>query len=189
MSEANTYPLDLHMLINEKTWAPISQLGLGGRVHLTDPEGTDISWTLLEQGWAPGQAFGRKIHWGHLHAHTTTPVPEKTDARGVVAGTTSHFARPFPQIRVSLEDGQVQSIEGGGGYGDAWRDLDGETRSIQYPVFPRPGLFWLVEAAIGTNPKISRSPDIRRLVRGHRVGAPPFGSHSPGIRHLLARPR
>ena len=96
-SEANSYPLDLHMLINEKTWAPLAQLGRGGRVHLTDVEGTDISWTLLDDGWTPGQAFARRIHWGHLHAHTTTPVPALTDASGVVAGTTAHFARPFPQ--------------------------------------------------------------------------------------------
>jgi hypothetical protein len=165
-SEANTYPLDLHMLINEKTWAPIAQLGRGGRVHLTDPEGTDISWTLLADGWAPGQAFARRIHWGHLHAHTTTPVPALTDASGVVAGTTAHFARPFPQIRVHVDQGQVRSVEGGGQYGDAWRDLDRETRTVHYPVFPRPGLFWLVEAAIGTNPKISRSSNIRCLSSG-----------------------
>ena len=166
LSEANTYPLDLHMLINEKTWAPISQLGRRGRIRLTDPEGTDISWTLLDEGWEPGANFARKIHWGHLRAHTSTPVPKRTDAEGVVAGTTNHFSRPFPQIRVSVEGGQVQSVEGGAAYGDAWRALDAETASIHYPVFPRPGLFWLVEVAIGTNPKISRAPDIRKLSSG-----------------------
>ena len=57
-------------------------------------------------------------------------------------------------------------MEGGGQYGDAWRDLERETHDIHYPVFPRPGLFWLVEAAIGTNPKISRSPDISHLSSG-----------------------
>ena len=165
-SEANTYPLDLHMLINHKTWDPLAEKGLGGRIHLTDAEGTDISWTLPEEAWGPLQAFGRKIHWGHLHTHPTTPTPAKTDAEGVVCGTTSHFARPFPRIRLQVEGGKVQSIAGGGGYGEAWRALDDETRSIHYPVFPRPGLFWLVEAAIGTNPKISRGNDIRRLSSG-----------------------
>jgi hypothetical protein len=165
-SEANTYPLELHKRINEKTWAPIAELGHGGRVHLTDPEGTDLTWSLPEEGWAPGAAFGRRIHWGHLHTHTTTPVPEHADATGVVAGTTSHFSRPFPQLRLEIERGKVVSIEGGGGYGEAWRELDEETGDVHYPVFPRPGLFWMVEAAIGTNPKIARAPDIRLLSSG-----------------------
>ena len=121
--------------------ASLAQLRRGGRVHLTDVEGTVISWTLLDDGWAPGQAFARRIHWGHLHAHTTTPVPALTDASGVVAGTTARFARPFPQIRVQVARGQVIAVEGGGQSGDAWRDLERETRNVHYPVFPRPGLF------------------------------------------------
>lgn len=166
LSEANTFPLELHKLINEKTWSPISQLGRGGRVHLTDPEGTDVTWTLRGEGWEPGAPFARRIHWGHLHTHTTTPVPQETDARGIVAGTTSHFSRPFPQVRLHIEGGKVANIEGGGAYGEAWRELDDETRDVHYPVFPRPGLFWMVEAAIGTNPKISRAPDISMLSSG-----------------------
>ena len=165
-SAANSYPLELHMLINERTFAPI-RAARGGRVHLTDAEGTDIEWTLREEGWIPGAPFGRpNPHWGHLHAHTTTPVPELSDARGVVAGTTSHFARAFPQLRLVVEDGKVQQIDSGGDYGAAWRELDTETRDVHYPVFPRPGLFYMVEAAIGTNPKISRASDIRMLSSG-----------------------
>lgn len=166
-SEANTYPLELHMLINELTWRPLEAKGKRGRVHLTDAEGTDISWTLLDEGWAtPRAAFGRKIHWGHLHAHTTTPVPEYSDAVGTVGGTTSHFSRAFPRIELTVDRGQVQEIRGGGGYGEAWREINKDTRNIHYPVFPRPGLFWMVEAAIGTNPMISRAHDISRLSSG-----------------------
>jgi hypothetical protein len=165
-SDANRYPLDLHMLINELTWRPIEQHGRRGRMHLTDVEGTDLSWTLLDDAWAPGQAFGRPIHWGHLHAHSTTPVPELTDAAGVVRGTTSHFARPFPRLSLTVESGRLRGIEGGGAYGEAWRELDAATRGVHYPVFPGPGLFFMVEVAIGTNPFISRALDISHLSSG-----------------------
>lgn len=166
VNPANVYPLELHKRINEVTWRPLQERGKRGRVHLTDPEGTDLSWTLREEGWAPGAAFARRIHWGHLYAHLTTPIPETTDARGVVAGTTSHFSRPFPRITLQLEGGLVRQIDGGGAYGEAWRELDAATRSVHYPVFPGPGLFWMVEAAIGTNPMIKRADDISRLSSG-----------------------
>jgi hypothetical protein len=60
----------------------------------------------------------------------------------------------------------VESVEGGAAYGRAWRDLLDESRATQYPCFPRPGLFWLWEIAIGTNPKISRPERIDRLSSG-----------------------
>jgi len=45
LQRSTTYPLDLHLLINKKTWEPIWEYGRGGRARLTDAERTDISWT------------------------------------------------------------------------------------------------------------------------------------------------
>ena len=48
--------------------------------------------------------------------------------------------------------------------GRLWRRvaaLEDESRDIQYPCFPAPGLFWIWEIAIGTNPKIVRPSNIR----------------------------
>ncbi len=167
LSGATTYPLDLHYKINEKAWAIIWEKGRGGRARLTDPEGTDLSWTYWDDYYGLySYGFAATPRYGHLLAHPTTPLIAKGDVAGVVAGTTSHFSRPFPHLRAELEAGQIVRLTGGGGYGDAWRDLLEESKRLQYPCFPRPGLFYLWEVAIGTNPKIARPSRIDRYSSG-----------------------
>ena len=165
---AGAFPLDLHREINMNTWGRIWQ-SAGGTVRLTDPEGTDLTFTLHPEYFdgtrrnfteKPTRAFG------HLLGHAPTPIIDKEDATGVIAGTTSHVGRPFPRIKVHLEGGRVEAIEGGGPYGDAWRELLKETKGQQYPDFPRPGLFWLWEVAIGTNPWTVRSPNVHMVSSG-----------------------
>ncbi|HWP35474.1 MAG TPA: hypothetical protein VNM66_07750 [Thermodesulfobacteriota bacterium] len=176
-----TYPLELHELINRKTWEIIWTKGRGGRARLTDPEGTDITWTYWEE-YYDGSRYGfcETPREGHLHSHPVTPIIAKEDAAGVVAGTTSHFARAFPRIEVELEGGQVVRVRGGAGYGDAWRELLEEGRRIHYPCFPRPGLFYLWEAAIGTNPKIRRPAGIER----HASGGFEWERRRSGVIHM-----
>ena len=166
---AGGFPRDLHRMINMTTWNKIWHRGPGGTVRLTDPEGTDITFSLHKEYFdgsrrnfteTPTRAFG------HLHGHPPTPILDKEDATGVIAGTTSHVGKPFPRIKVHIEGGRIEAIEGGGPYGDAWREVLNETKNIQYPSFPRPGLFWLWEVAIGTNPWTVRSPNINMVSSG-----------------------
>src|SRR5215470_576305 len=112
------------------------------------------------------RGYGETPWWGHVMGHAPTPLLPQEDASGVVRGTTNHFSRPFQPIQVTLEQGRVESVEGGGAYGSAWRELLGESRATQYPCFPRPGLFWLWEITIGTNPKIRRPHRIDLLSSG-----------------------
>ena len=166
-SKATVFPRDLHMMINIKTWNIFWQTGRGGKVKLTDPEGTELTWTLWEEYFdGTRRGYVEVPWWGHLMGHSPTPLLAKEDATGVVCGTTCHFAPPFPRIRVTLQDGKVEKVEGGGKYGEAWGGLLEETKKIQYPCFPRPGLFWLWETAIGTNPKILRPSNIKYLSSG-----------------------
>src|SRR3989338_8278223 len=159
----NTFPLDLHLLINMKTWEIIWEKARGGKARLTDPEGTDLSWTYWEEYYdGSRRGFSASPRHGHLHSHPVTPIIAKDNTAGVVAGTTSHFSRAFPRIKVELEAGQIVRVVGGAAYGDAWRDLLEEGKKIQYPCFPRPGLFYLWESAIGTNPKIMRPSGVDR---------------------------
>ena len=166
-SPATVYPRDLHTLINLKTWWSFYKDGRGGKVRVTDPEGTDFSYTLFPEYFdGTRRGYTDVPWWGHLLAHGPTPILPKEDATGVVMGTTSHFQRPFPRIKVTLEKGRVEKVEGGGDYGDGWRALIEESKNTQYPCFPRPGLFWLWEVAIGTNPKIARPRNIQLLSSG-----------------------
>ncbi len=165
-SEATLFPRDLHTRVNEIAWRPIWE-GAGGRMRLRDPEGTDLSWDLWPEYFEhPSAMFGPVPRWNHLMSHPPTPLSARESATGVVRGTVNHFGRPFPPIAVHVDHGRVERVEGGGKYGDAWRELFDEAKAIQYPVFPRPGLFWLWEVAIGTNPKIVRPPRIERLSSG-----------------------
>jgi hypothetical protein len=166
-SEATLYPRDLHARINEVAWRPIWEEGSGGRVHLSDPEGTDVSWDMWPEYYDRVSAqFGPVPRWNHLMSHPPTPLSERESTTGVVRGTMNHFGRPFPPIGVRVEKGKVEAVEGGGAYGDAWRALLREAEDIKYPSFPRKGLFWMWEAAIGTNPKIVRPRNIRMLSSG-----------------------
>jgi hypothetical protein len=84
------------------------------------------------------------------------PPPVFPDANGVISGTCGHYGF-FPHVRVYLRHGQIEKIEGGGKYGDLWREFRDELSDIQYPHFPSPGYYYLHEMALGTNPKAARN--------------------------------
>ena len=181
LQRSTTYPLNLHLLINKKTWDPIWEKGRGGKARLTDPEGTDISWTYWEKYYDGSRyGFSATPRNGHLFSHPVPPLVAEENAAGVVTGTTSHFSKAFPQVKVELEAGQIIKVVGGDAYGDAWRDLLEESRHTQYPCFPRPGLFYLWEAAIGTNPKILRPSRIER----HSSGGFEWERRRSGVIHM-----
>ncbi len=96
--EIVTYPSEIIALSSQITWDAIWWKGRGGRVRLTDLEGTDISYSLNETYW-DGSHHGwiaePKRWYGHLFGHPTPPLPY-ADASGTVKGTTSHFSRAFP---------------------------------------------------------------------------------------------
>lgn len=154
-------PLDLVSLINQKAWAQIVSSKV---LRLTDPEGTDIKWTNYDdkRRYIENHLLARPWHIGYNHAG-------KDDCTGIVAGTLNHLGA-FPHIKAHIEGGQVIKIEGGGKYGEVWREKLEEYKNVKFPPAPLatdvnttfeikdPGFFWYFEGAIGTLPCAFRSP-------------------------------
>jgi len=116
------------------------------------------------------------------------PIIAKEDAAGVVAGTTSHFSKAFPQVKVELEGGQIVKVHGGAAYGDAWRTLLDESRNTKYPCFHGQDYFtsgkWLSGPILRSCAERYRKAFLRRL----RVGAAPLRRDPHGLRHAVAFP-
>ena len=158
------FPWPVWDLINKKTWEPIWTRGKGAWVHLTDPEGSDMRFRLKEEHWEASHYEGHRrrfepnYYLGHLFGYPTPPYSPGIEADGVLAGTINHYSRPFPHAKAFFEGGKVTRVEGGGEYGDKWREIMELTKDIKYPEYPDKGLFWMWEVAIGTHPKMARPP-------------------------------
>lgn len=160
------FPWPLWDLINRKAWQPIWEKGRGASVHLTDPEGTDLHFTLRPEHWTAEhyastnsrRRFQQEYYLAHLYGWPTPPYRPDPPAEGVVAGTINHYSRPFPHCLATVEGGKVTKVEGGGEYGERWREIMDLTKDIKYPEFPDKGLFWWWECAIGTHPRMVRPP-------------------------------
>jgi hypothetical protein len=136
-------------------------------VRITSPEGTDIGWEVTEQQaelWPQGAYIS-----GHILGSTIQGIrfghPVETFLReaqilmptlnGVIGGTSNHTGY-YPHIQVTVESGMIANIEGGGRYGELWREVVERYRDTQYPGFPYRGWAYFNDCSIGTNPKSYR---------------------------------
>ena len=168
MGPAMDFPIELAKFIDEKVHAQVMSCR---SLRLTDPEGTDISWTNYDDGrfLNPDHIFARPYNIGYGFGG-------KDDCTGVLAGTLNHMGA-FPHVRAYIEGGQVVKVEGGGRYGDVWREKLEKYRGVKLPPvtygksqpmvsgneerttyeLPDAGLFWFFEAGIGTIPGLFRT--------------------------------
>jgi hypothetical protein len=176
MGQLGTYPGDVWQLAEDQSVEPLVHVD---KLEITDPEGTNITADISEEmahNWSrgvyqrghlymfPNQATGRfgysVIDYPAFQGEWLPREPMAL-ANGVVAGTTNHTGY-FPRWEVTLEDGYVRDVKGGGPFGDALKEF------LQYPnindkVMPfhnenHPGYWWLYEVAMGTHPKGFRNP-------------------------------
>lgn len=161
ISRMNGYPDEVWRLIDLKL---VNSFRDAAEVRITSPEGTDIGWKVTPEqaalwpkgAYISGHVLGstiQGIRFGHpvetflREAKTLMPT-----LNGVVGGTSNHTGY-FPHIKVHIESGMITKIEGGGKYGDLWRDVVEEYKNVQYPGFPYKGWAYFNDASIGTNPK------------------------------------
>lgn len=187
------YPEKVLEAIDRKAWEVIR---FANEVRIADPEGTDLSfhywddyWQIVEgthptfkvrgSGIGPGQSEVPQIS-SHLNALPRYVLP-KSDATGVLAGTVDHIG-PYPRVVARLKNNKVQTIEGGGRFGDLWRAYLEKTREIKYPHSPGPGCDWLMEGALGSHPHIARPFNVLESA-GARSGWP-YDRNRSGVLHF-----
>jgi len=132
-------------------------------VRFTAPEGTNVGFSITAEEaelWSKG---AYEVTWikmsplGATHQIYYFEGIKKLVApkiRGVIAATGGHSGW-FPRMKVYLEGGQVQRVEGGGRYGELFRMyLENEKlKKAHYPHMPEPGFFYVYEWDLGTDPK------------------------------------
>ena len=179
-SVGTAYPGDLMDLIDAKAWVILRN---AESVEITDLQGTEASFTWFPEWWEiiegthptiksagsnstfaslrPGRSEYADFA-GHLAGVPRFGAIKQTDFNGRLTGTHGQSAH-IPKITLWMDKGEIQRIEGGGYYGDMWREVLDLAKDIQYPGFPRPGTGWIVELAIGTNPKIIGPTEVEEL--------------------------
>ena len=179
MTTARQFPADVWMLSEEITMEP---LGASDKATITDPEGTDVWWSLTEdqaQRWATGVylrghlfMFPQEAYGGYGLNVLNYPanVPEYIPAapivklNGTLAARSSHSGY-YPRMVEIWKDGYLTEVHGGGTYGELLRTLMKMPgiHDHTWPHYDEPGYFWHYETALGTNPKVVR-PDLRYLL-------------------------
>ncbi len=167
-SPAHAMPIEVINAMDEWAWERIRG---ARRVRITDPEGTDISFTnhddywdakrefynpeLVNRVWAGNEKFGRTYLPGHITGRPWMFHPTKEDGCGIIAGTTNHIAA-VDWTQLVVENSRITQINEGGEFGNKLRDVMERTKNDQYPGFPHKGIMNWWEASIGTNPHIHR---------------------------------
>jgi hypothetical protein len=174
MSHVPDFPSDVWRLIETKT---IESLAYVDRIEASDPEGlviaADISAPISGQ-WAkgvyqqghlymyPNQSSGRwpysLVNYPNFETEYLPPV--QVEARGIIASTNNHLST-HPRMEIELAGGKIKEVRGGGLYGEFMRlalTYPG-MQTLTWPLYQKPGYFWLYEAGTATNPKYFKHPD------------------------------
>lgn len=171
-SDWATYPQPLFQYLNYKAHEHLFQ-AVGGdfdhaKVHVTDPQGTDISFEGFKMctrgdikdvnGTSPINTFGTE----QVGFIPYEPKPDGANANGVIVSTSIHPGA-VPKMTAYVENGRVVRLEGGGEVSGAWmRDFErgknasAEGRETTFGVAPGPGINWLEEVMYGVHPRSFR---------------------------------
>ncbi|KAK5310806.1 hypothetical protein LTR93_011928 [Exophiala xenobiotica] len=196
VSKCHTLPADVLVAIDEWTWKRIRACK---RVHITDPEGTDIRYTNHDAYWNDTREFyrrdhvekhyssnvpyGETYHPGHIRGRPPFFIPQE-DGEGVIKGTMSHIA-PYPRMEMVVKNSVITDIKGGGIFGQKLRQLGQAVGDVQYSAFNKPD--W---SAIGMSiyifPRTSR-----KMFEGEEVTIIENGRlkalDGPGVRAIAAK--
>lgn len=206
-SPAITYPEEILYAIDRAGWGIIRQ---AERVRITDAEGTDVSFSYFPEYWQVVEGTHPEIHTrgggpgtarregytygipgasehplipGHLMGVPEGIVLDKSDGEGVFVATQNHRGY-FPKITLTMSQHRVVKVEGGGRYGEMWREFyELYDDRYKYPMNQgREGHGQWVEAAIGINPKVTRTHNLYESITARRSSS--FERMRSAIIHL-----
>lgn len=143
VSKCHQLPAEVLIAIDEWTWKTIRSCR---KVHITDPEGTDVRYTNHDEYWSSDRTVYRRDHVekhyssnvpygetylpGHIWGKPPFMLPME-DGEGVVQGTMNHIAT-YPRIKLTIKGSNVTDIEGGGIFGEKLRRVRDATADVQY---------------------------------------------------------
>ncbi|MEE8349484.1 MAG: hypothetical protein V3R94_07930 [Acidobacteriota bacterium] len=167
-SPAVSYPDEVLDIIAKRTWRTLVN---GKSFHITDPLGTDLTFSIDEtnierlkdtRGMATFGSRTLERPIAHEGSQQLEPQLNVTpDARGVMITRQAGY---IPEIiKIYFEGGRVIRVEGGGQVGETIRAELKRFEDVQFPGFyPGPGVGWLEELAMGIHPKVGPAGPIRR---------------------------
>ncbi|MDH3639738.1 MAG: hypothetical protein OES09_14935 [Gammaproteobacteria bacterium] len=159
LAAARDYPSELVYALIKHGY---DTMRAGHKYHLTDVNGTDLTWTIDEQVWQRYlESWGTGInnHAPRLH------LSDAPDMRGTLVSTHLHSGK-IPRMEMAIEGGKVISVKGGGKLGDYLRNAYEQYADVQYPMFPGPGVSWVEYAVWGFDP----TPDFGPLPADRNLG-------------------
>lgn len=199
LSRIDEFPDDVLALIERKVVEPLVKVS---EVRITDPQGTDISFSLTPEEarvWNAVHPTSGHLYFYPAMSFSMLPLHPLLSslkakfaaegisghrvfckAEGVIAGTSNHTGY-FPHMKSYLKEGQIYKIEGGGRFGDLLREWIEKTKNVHYPGYPNPGNLYLWEIALGTAPKYFRNRTY--LFGARRLFANAYERNRSGVLH------
>ena len=165
LSEQWTFPDEVWTEMERQILEPI---GKASKVRITDPEGTDLEFSLtIEEAKRWQLCAGLSGHllmeplmatvsevWKIPKVSPEVP-PVFNNINGVLAGCANHCGY-FPRIELYFQNGLLVEAIGGGKYGDDIRNTMQRYQNLQWPGYPGKGFFWFCDLALCTAVKAFR---------------------------------
>ena len=162
-SDQMAFPLEIFNIINKTVW---QQLVGAKTVRITSPLGTDLTLEIDPKYWEemakqPG-GLDRVRGPGHI---SLDPARDNNLLNGTLVVNALHTGF-IPWMTLTLEDSQVVDIQGGGAFAESLMKVNDEFKDIHYPGYRNPGINWVEEISLGTNPKAIVPPNFESLRGG-----------------------
>lgn len=156
-----------------------------GMYRITAANGTDITVEVDIQkgirGFAdnirkPGAKRPPYLDWPGATCGVF-PVSGGGATHGVIVSQATHFSS-IPEVKLTVKNGMVTQVEGGGSWGDNFRQNLGTYKDKKFTFHPGEGVNWIEEVMWGLHPKAPLERPLIPAPTSH------LASRSPRVIHI-----